>query len=270
MKKHVTLTRLAAIIVGVWLLGAMTAGADVKGAILKKDGGRLTGMVRWLPSSKVYVVTTEKGVALQVPVAQVSGIKVAPPANLEKAVRAVKSGQYGGAIPVLERIMKQYTMLEHDVSAARWLAVAYLKMKNAKKAVEMCEKVIKVNPGAVTAGELTGVYWDALLATGREATLKKQLAKAIESGNRTMAAIAQVKRGDIDMKNERYREALVDGYLRTAVLFQDVKEAQPDALYNAMKCFEELGQHSHAEKMRKKLLNEYPKHQNAQKARAGV
>ena len=42
------------------------------------------------------------------------------------------------------------------------------------------------------------------------------------------------------------------------VLFQDIKEVQPEALYNAIKCFEQLNQGGYANKLRQKLLAEYP------------
>jgi len=85
-----------------------------------------------------------------------------------------------------------------------------------------------------------------------------------------VAAMAQIKRGDIERKKENLKEALVDGYLRTIVLFKQVKEVQPEALYKAAKCFEELGEHSYAEKMRKTLLEKYPLDPYTGKIKAGT
>ena len=45
---------------------------------------------------------------------------------------------------------------------------------------------------------------------------------------------------------------------------------QPEALYKAAKCFEEKGQHSYAEKMRKELLSSYPQSEYAQRVRSGA
>ena len=64
--------------------------------------------------------------------------------------------------------------------------------------------------------------------------------------------------------------ALIDGYLRTVVFFQGIKSVQPEALYKAAKCFEEKGQHSYAEKMRKELLSSYPQSEEARQLRAGA
>jgi len=267
MKRQITLAILALAILGLSPL-CTTTRADVEGTVYKKDGGRLRGKIRWLPSSKVYVVTDR--VALQIPLAQVLRVDVKEPPELKNAIRMVRSGQYGAAVPVLENIMKQYTMLEHDITAARWLADSYLQGGNAKKAIDMCRKVMKVNPRAVAAGDLTGVYWRALLEDGRDAVLKKELGAAIKSGPRPVVATAQIIRGDIAVKNAEFQNALVDGYLRTAILFQDVKTVQAEALYKAMKAFEELGQHSHAEKMKRRLLADFPKDAHSQKARAGI
>ena len=81
---------------------------------------------------------------------------------------------------------------------------------------------------------------------------------AVEQGDRPTQAAAQVLRGAMDKQRKEYRTALVDGYLRAIVLFQDVREVQPEALAGAATCFEELGESANAEKMRKKLLAEFP------------
>ena len=71
------------------------------------------------------------------------------------------------------------------------------------------------------------------------------------------------------MQRKQYKDALVEGYLRTIVLFQDVREVQPEALYQAARCFEELGESGNAEKMRKKLLADYPDSSYSKQLNAG-
>jgi tetratricopeptide (TPR) repeat protein len=133
----------------------------------------------------------------------------------------------------------------------------------------VCGTVIENNPGAAVVNELAVVYWEALLQTEQYATLDRVLGEAVERGDRALAAAAQVKRGDISRKRGEFEDALVDGYLRTIVFFRQIKQVQPEALYKAAKCFEELGQHSHAEKMRKKLLADFPKDPYTEKIRSG-
>jgi TolA-binding protein len=54
------------------------------------------------------------------------------------------------------------------------------------------------------------------------------------------------------------------------VVYQAVESVQAEALYKAARCFEELGQAMHADRMRKSLLAKYPKSEWAEKTRAGA
>jgi TolA-binding protein len=71
------------------------------------------------------------------------------------------------------------------------------------------------------------------------------------------------------MKQGNYKDALLDGYLRTVVLFGDIKPTQPEALYKAAQCFDQLGQGPYAERMRKKLLADFPQDPYAQRVQSG-
>ena len=67
-----------------------------------------------------------------------------------------------------------------------------------------------------------------------------------------------MKRGDVLLAQGDAKSALRDGYLRTILMFQDVKDIQPEALYKAMKAHQSIGEHPYAEKWRKRLLAGYP------------
>ncbi|MDI6773992.1 MAG: tetratricopeptide repeat protein [Verrucomicrobiota bacterium] len=252
---------LAGLILAPLLLGASPARAEVRGAVIKINGQRVpnNGLapIRWLPSQKKYLIGMPGGVTIQIALDQVKGLDVPKPANLDAAVQYSQRTP-SSAIPTLEGIVKEYTMLKWDVSAARWLAEAYLKMKKPKEAVEYLDMVADSNPDAIRSGEICRTYWQALRQAGLIVRLKKTLLDAIESGPRDTVAMAQIARGDIEMDAGNTKDALVDGYLRTIMLFQDVKHAQPEALAKAMKAHEKLGEHSHAEKWKRKLLNDYP------------
>ena len=241
----------------------------VNGTIIKKDGREMFGQISWRQTSKEYVLTNPKTKnSVRISPKDVARVKVATPRGLDAAILMVRKGQYAQAIPELEKIRKAYTMLEWDVEAARWLASCYMGIKNPSKAVDMCEQVMRVNPQAVMSGDLARVYWEALKETGQHDKLKTILGRSAEEGSREVAAVAQIMRGDIDEANGKLREALVDGYLRTIVMFQQVKEVQPEALFKAIKCHEKLGEHSHAEKWRKKLLSQYPESSYAQQLKS--
>lgn len=255
----------------IMLIAAGQSHAQVNGQIVQKETGRrLSGSLRYRPASREYVITAE-GRSLTVPLDQVQQVIVAKPAGIDAALQAVAAGRYSAAISTLETIRKDYQMLQWDVIATRALAEAYLKgMNDASRAIRMCEEIIRDNPQAAVSGDLAAIYWEALLADGREARLRSILTQAIQTGSRELAAIAQVKRGDIDMKNGDFRNALIDGYLRTVLLFQQVGSIQPEALYKAAKCFTEIGMTTHAEEMRKNLLQNYPQNEWAQKLRSGT
>lgn len=255
-----------------WLLLTSAAGfADVPGQIWKKGDNRpLTGAIRYLPASKTYVVTGKGGAALNIPLAEVGRISVEKPAGMDAATQMVNAGRFAQAIPVLQKIAADYKMLEWDAVATRYLAQATLKAGQPADAVTICEQIIADNPAAAYSGEMAPVYWEALLQAGRESALLRALGKAVESGDRVIAAQAQIKRGDILKKKGNPKEALVDGYLRVVTLFQSVEQVQPEALFKAMQCFEELKEPTHAERMRKLLLGKYPQSEWAQQAKTGA
>lgn len=254
------------------LLVAGTANAAVMAIITKAGTGQqLKGSVKWQATTKQYVVQPEGSpVQYKLSPSDVADIQVARPPELDVAIKQVRSGNYARALPVLEEIMKEYTMLQHDVAAAQYLAYSYLKTKEPRKAVAMCDKVMSSNPKAAQDEQFAGIYWQALLETEQYIKLNQALSIAIEGGSRQLAAVAQIRRGDMARQKGDLDSALIDGYLRTVVFFQGIKSVQPEALYKAAKCFEEKGQHAYAEKMRKELLSSYPQSEQARQLRSGA
>lgn len=246
-------------VAGLWLL-AQAAVAQVSGEITKSNGQKIQGTLSWKAAVKQYEVRPPNAAAsFPVPLDQVAGVRVAPPAALDAAAKAVRSGQYTGPhIATLEKIVNDYLMLEHDVTAMRWLAEAKLKQGSGKDVAKLFDKVMENRDPATVAPDAMRAYWDVLLEGERYSELRQQLKWGIEQGPRPVAASAQLLRGEMDMRRGQFKDALVDGFLRTVVLFQDVRDVQPEALFKAAKCFEELGESQNAEKMRKKLLSEFP------------
>lgn len=255
------------------LLALIAAGAawaaEVPGIITTHERRQFKGMVSWLPSSKVYEVVVEGRVPIQLAPKQVADVRVQKPPTYDAAAEAVRGGDYDKGIPVLEAILKDYAMLQWDLGAARWLGEAYLKQNDPRKAASTMEPLMSREVPEQLGEVMARIYWDALLGAGRDAALRTALREAIETGSRSVAALAQVKRGEMDEKKENFKEALIDGYLRTAVLYQDVESVQGEALFKAARCFDKMGQHSHAERMRKKLLAEYPDDPYTQQLRSG-
>jgi TolA-binding protein len=251
------------------LLIASQWAAAVQGTIVTTARARLKGEIRWLGASRAYEIS-DGNIGKQVSLSQVSRIIVPKPAGLDKAAQMVAAGQHAQAVPALKNIIEKYQMLEWDIPASRWLAEAYLNLGKVSEAEDMCNKVFRQNPAAKTSGDLAGVYWDVLLKAGKQAKLNMVLKDAIKEGGREVAAVAQVKRADMAKAKGDVKDALIDGYLRTAILFRDVKSIQPEALFKAGQCLQQLGQASHAEKMRKRLLDQYPTSKYAAQLRAGA
>jgi TolA-binding protein len=253
------------------LAWAGSVSAQIPGTIVKKDGQKIQALsVQWDPVGRAYTFRTDK-FASQLSAEQVERIEAAEPRPLAAAIAEVKAGRGSTAIATLEKVVQIYTMIGGwDVIAARWLAEAYLKDGRPADAVKMCDKLIAQNPEAQYSPDLAPLLWDALLADNQMARLERVMDEAVKRGTRQMAAVAQMKRGDIQRKRGELKEALIVGYLRTAYFFRDVKEVQGEALYKSVKCLEELGQHGHADKMRKKLLQDYPRDPYAEKLRSGA
>jgi TolA-binding protein len=252
------------------LFCSKAALADVKGTITTKTGKKLPGLIHWQASAKVYTIGMGGTTEMTVPLDQVADINVEKPAALDGAISKVQGGQYAAAVSTLEQIARDYAMLQYDVIGTRWLAEAYLKMGDPSKAAAVCDKLLRDNPNAIVSGDLAYNFWEALLKTKQYSKLEQALTASIQKGPREVAAVAQLKRGDMEKEKGNIKEALLDGYLRTVCLFQAVKSVQPEALYKAAKCFEELNQIANAEKMRKRLLTEFPQDPYSEKLKAGT
>ena len=246
------------------------ARAEVEGTIFTKEGREIPGMLSWKGSARSYIVRSggaEHTVALD----QVRDLRVkTPPPGLAAAMQQVQEGRaISSAIPVLKQIFETYDMLQYDVVAGRGLAEAYAKGGQHKDAVAICEKLSRDNPAALADPGLAGIYTAELLALDQTSRLKDVLQTIIKQGSRESAAGALIRRGDMEMKRNGYRDALVDGYLRVVVLFEDIKSTQPEALYKASLCFDQLNQGTYAERMRKKLIQDYPQDPFAAKVKSG-
>lgn len=258
----------AVLVMAVMLFAIVGQSFAIKGVVVKKNNERVKGEIRWQQSQKQYLVDVN-GITMTFKPAQVKGVIVAKPDNFDKAIADVAGKRYASALPVLEKIMTDYKMMGWDVKAARYAAEAQLGMKKPGQAILTCEKLIRSNPDAAYEGALAEIYWQALVEGDRKATFRKVMKKAIKEGPRSLAPLVQIRRADMDMKEEKYKEALVDGYLRTVHFYKNEKKYLPEALYKAAKCFDQLNEPTNAEKMRKILLTDFPDSEYSKKVTIG-
>ena len=252
-------------------LFAPVSMAKVTGSLKTRSGAVFTGTIRYKKMSRVYVIDyiqNRTPLSSEIKASDVLAKRINKPAALDAAIKKADGGQHTSAIPILEKIVSEYETLEWDIPAGKSLGECYIAKGKINEAITMCQKVYKNNVGE-ELGLFMRVYWKALLAGKRNTELGKLLDEAAASGDRESAAIAQVMRGDMAMKAGRYEDAVIDGYLRTVLLFQDIKSVRPEAIYKTYKCFMELGRQQYAEKMRNRLMREFPGNKWTQKLNAG-
>lgn len=249
--------------------GSLSAGVAVQGTV-STASGRKSGLVKYSPRNKGTYVITQKQASgttmdVEIPAKDVVALEIAEPAGFKQAVALVESGKGTSAIAALEKIVEDYAHMRWDLVAGGYLAKAYMGANNAAKALEVCSKIVESDPDSGFKGDLAPVYWSALLENNRKATLDQMLAKAASAGDRFTSASAFIVRGDAILKDgaesaEAAKKALVDGYLRVVLMYNDGEvgpRVRPEALYKAAKCFEKIGQTSRASDLRSELKGRY-------------
>ncbi len=243
-------------------LASTALHADVPAVLTLKSGGELKGMARWQPAKKQYAVTVKQGqleTLQEVPATDVAGIRVQPPQALQQAAQTRNAA-------ALEKIVKEYTMLQFDVVAGNAAAKIYLAQGKNADALRVCNEVIRGNPAAAK-GELAPVYWKAKMANGQGADLAPLIDEAIQKGSPDAAATALILRGDLLRADNKLQDALTEGYLRVIAFHRAQRDAVAEALAKATDTFEQLQQPQYAQKMRTELITRYPDSPEAKKLR---
>lgn len=256
-----------AIAAAVVLLPWHDAFARHQATIVLTTGQRAQGVVRYLPASRSYEISV-RGATREIRVDDVAEIILAePPAQLEQALRDVQQRRYQQAIPVLSSIVEEYAMFGPDREAGKALMLSYLRTGRSNEALRAGEGMIRRNPRLERNADFASIYWEALLEEDRISTLRTSIREAIQSGSRDLAAVGLLRRGDLEMRDGRHREALIDGYLRVVLLFRDVGLVQPEALYKAIQAHEQLNEVNYAERWRQRLLANHATSEFAQRLR---
>lgn len=231
---------------------ASVQAAEVRAKIVI-DGIETPCMLMWKPASQVYVVK-QGNVTREVNPENIQAMVVAPPAGWEDILKRARSGNPITAVPQLQKVMKEYAMLDYDGKAGAIAAQIYLKQGKAQEALKICEEVIRGNKRAAYASEMAPYYWEALIATGKTSSLPGLLNRAVATGNSSISAAALIARGDLLRSQNKDLDALKDGYLRVVFLYKSETSKHPEAIYKAFETFNDLGQMPYAEKMRSMLL----------------
>jgi tetratricopeptide (TPR) repeat protein len=233
----------------------LTARANADKLYMTDGTVKVVKSIKWQPSASQYIIEMDNGASLPVDKAKVARVEVAKPVNYDKAVQLAASNP-NEAIPLFQGIVSAYQMLGWDNKARDYLGQIYTKKKDSKNAADVYKSMFRTALPAEITPAMQKRYQDALLATGDFGTLQKEIDNAIAVGSRENAALAQITRGDMYRKQGKNFDALMD-YLKTVILFRKVEEAQPEALYKAAQCLEEL-RDPRAEMFRNRLAQDYP------------
>ena len=179
------------------------------------------------------------------------------PAEYDQAAAAIKAQKFDAAVPLLEGIVAKYRYLGWDVEASKLLAQALLGKGDAEGAVKAYEQLFLVAPAEKQNADTAWGMRRAMLKAKQYPALIRQLDAVAAAGVRAEAARAQTMRGDIQLDQNNVELAALD-YLRTAILFADVKDAAilGEATYKAAAALEQL-RDPRAKDMYKKVATEF-------------
>lgn len=245
---------------------AVCGGAVHADVLVLKNGKRVqAAKITYKRSSDEFLVHVGSTQA-PYPAANVESVRVARPQQLTSAQQKMQSGDLLSAIAILRDVERDYYKLNWDLEAKALLAQCYFETGEERRAIALCEELAAV-PGVRLPGAVNRAYLRALAEQGDLDKVEAQVVRMIQTGSREAAAAAQLMRADILLENDRHEEALVKGYLRTAELFRDIKDVQPEALYGVVVCYRALGETEQAEAFAKRLRERYATSEFAAKLR---
>ena len=192
------------------------------------------------------------------------------PAEYDQAAAAIKAQKFDAAVPLLEGIVAKYRFLGWDVEASKLLAQALLGKGDAEGAVKAYEQLFLLAPAEKQNPDSTWGLRRAMLKAKQYPALLRQLDAVAAAGNRPEAARAQTMRGDIQLAQNNVELAAMD-YLRTAILFADVRDAEilGEASYKAAAALEQL-KDPRAKDLYKKVVAEYGASRYAAQAKGKI
>ena len=219
--------------------------------VILKDGTRVEGtQIRALPNGNINL---QVGAGMRsFPKGSYIKAVADQPAEFDRGMAAMKAKKYDEAVKLFEGVVSRYRMLDWDIQAGRQLAEARLAKGDAEGAVKAYEQLFASHPAERQNADSAWGMRRAMLAAKQYSALTKQLDAVAAGGSRADAARAQNMRGDIQLAQNNIEPAALD-YLRTAILFQDVKDPiiQGEACFKAAAALEQL-RHANARDLYKK------------------
>ncbi len=250
---------ISAVIIGLLLISSNVIAANL---LTMRDGRQLRfRSIRYQERTEEYIVITEAG-RFPIPAADVREVRVSEPERWIEGTHLLNNQRYDDAISVFRDIMRDYNKLGGwDLRARGKLAQAYAAQGEHIRALAQYEALFEeISPTVQQRRN----YWDSLLAADRYSTLKRELDNVIAEGRREEVAAAYLMRGRVHDAEGNTMEALFD-YLRTHILFEEIEDVQPEALYRAADRLDAL-RDARADELRSRLRERYPRSEYARRA----
>ena len=245
------------------LVAVLTGTVAAEAATLRlRDGRVLEGSDLRVNARGDYVITVGSSQRTY-PAAQVAEAVADRPAAYDQAAQLAQAGRYDEALTLLGDTAARYARLGWDDQANYLAARIQARQGRFEEAETTFRKLsarFREQPDVKLAAAQVQVE------TGAYAEAEKALDELIRSATRDLAARAQLLRGDLKRKRRQLQPAAED-YLRTVLLFENVRDLQPEALFKAADTLGEL-RDDRARELREELLRNYPDSDYAARARA--
>ena len=221
-----------------------------------KDGTTLAGKAS-SNSDGTITFTAQNGATKIIVPTNVDKMDIKKPSDMTSAEALFNAGNYAAAAQKFQLVIDKYRNLQWDVSATALKAKCHIQLGQGDEATKAYDILLAQNPTARDNPVVRGGRWEALIAAGRGSIILNEIEKAITTGTRREAAVAQMRRGDINMNKKLYEDAVLD-YLRTVYYFQTTdQEVLAEATFKAAEALK-ANKDSRAEKLYKKVAEEFP------------
>lgn len=234
----------------------LLAQAQEPSWVIDSSGKRWLGSSVKANSNGEIKLTSSKGEKSFV-VGTYSRVYTPKPADLSRAEAMVYNGQYDGAIPLLEAVEKANRYLNWDYAAGLLLVKSYLAKDMQEPAMEVVNRLQAVDTKKENP-YLAGAEIEIMIAQGNADAAGRRIDSYLQNGPRRVAAMAQLRRGDLSMDKDLYDTAILD-YLRTTVFFKDVDaDILAEAYYKTGVALKKKKDATRAQNMFQTVVKNYP------------
>ena len=227
--------------------------------VIRTDGQRVDGSdIRLKPTGEV-VLTTPRG-QLSFNSGQYRQAVADKPAEYDKAAQLANNRKYDEAISLLTGLISRLRGLYWDEPAGALLMQCQIAKGDSAAAVKVYDSLVAGNPKLTGSASVQDAYRQALIAAKQFDRLEPLLKAALAGTSRSDAAHAWMVLGDMYAAQNRLEEAAMD-YLRTALLFQDVKaepELPAEALFKAGETLQKMKDERSAQHCFQAVVRLYP------------